>query len=655
MACLILMCLFLTQACKKDLFLPKDKSPDKNKQITNIGYQTFLSSIDINKTGSLKTVLSKSREKIMSTEKTATNLTLQTDSVIRLVVDDTISYILALKPQTPRAVQFQNITIQITKDKTIAFLSTYYPDKEWVEDWRKDRHMGFKGTITFNKINLEERVTSSIKQDVVGRGTDLKSRIIASIGNADMKVSGMISLAPGECEIYDVYTVVPYPCSTGDWPGHCAWESDGGLTMEMLDYLPGYRVDKNTVVNCAMPQLPGGGSGGGGGNTSPNPGGSYDPCNGTPQPVPPGGISFERATRLMVAAPTDCDPSAPGDPTVPNVTSRQFLLDNFDLTTEERNYINDPTQDRIVNALANYALQASNKNFTLKIIQQNSLLSNVAREKIVDALLADIPSIHSFLEQNEYVQALEAYNEFQRIDSDMNNPSYDFLDGGWLQSMLETERIIRTLSTLPAKMLAMAIRLEMEQKAQRALTRTALTIYPQILDNQAEYQKQAQFNTNAEHSVAIMLLEFATGTGLNSRNFGLSQPITQKYLEAGNKQRLINEFYAKLATNSLTYNDFKSENSRLAGRMDYSPDHAGVASSFQHHINSDLSRFFISGADVFYYPTSEDGWVEVEVYNETTVRSLFLHMGVNYPRTMTSGNRPLSTIKQYYKFRLKIN
>ncbi|RYF37610.1 MAG: hypothetical protein EOO38_25995 [Cytophagaceae bacterium] len=50
-----------------------------------------------------------------------------------------------------------------------------------------------------------------------------------------------------------------------------------------------------------------GGGGGGGGSTTPIPPGTYDSCNGKAQPV--GSVSFERGTRLMVAAPSECDPS----------------------------------------------------------------------------------------------------------------------------------------------------------------------------------------------------------------------------------------------------------------------------------------------------------------------------------------------------------
>lgn len=358
--CLILMCLLLAQSCKKDLLLPKKTENSSTDKIRSISYSQFVSAIDLNSTGSLKAVLSGQKAKVMSTQALPGNLDLEMDSVKKLTLGDTISYVIAIKPQTSRSTAFQNLTIQVIQDKTTAFLSTYYPEKEWLDNWRKKLKTKFKGTIVFNKIYLED-ISLNDKINTTGlanREGKLKDKLLATIsGNSGYR--DVISLAPGECEFYDVFTVVAYPCSTGDMPGHCPWESDGGLTMGMLDYLPGYRVDKNTVINCAMPNLPtgGGSSGGGGGSTTPNTPGTYNPCDGTPQPVGPGGISFERGTRLMVAAQTDCDEIS-GPPVITTTqTPQQYFINYFDPDGAELSFINNPLNGEAVIELSKYLIK----------------------------------------------------------------------------------------------------------------------------------------------------------------------------------------------------------------------------------------------------------------------------------------------------------
>jgi len=363
MACLLFLLFVLINACKKDHLLPKKVANTFPDKIRSIPYSQFIGAIDLNSTGSLKTVLSGQKAKLMSTQSLSGTLDLEMDSVKRLTLGDTISYVIAIKPQTPRATTFQNLTIQVVNTKTTAFLSTYYPEKEWIDNWRKQLPTKFKGSIVFNKIYLEDiSLNERMKTTQSGeRDGGLKDKLLATVsGNSGDR--NVISLAPGECEIYDVVTVVAYPCSTGDMPGHCPWENDGGLTMGMLDYLPGYRFDRTTVINCAMPNLPsdGGGTGGGGGSggsTTPNPPGTYNPCDGTPQPVGPGGISFERGTRLMVAAPTDCD-ELPGPPvTTTTQTPQQYLMNHLDLNAAELNFVNNPSHGESVVELSKYLIK----------------------------------------------------------------------------------------------------------------------------------------------------------------------------------------------------------------------------------------------------------------------------------------------------------
>ncbi|MCY1526266.1 Restriction endonuclease fold toxin 9 [compost metagenome] len=126
--------------------------------------------------------------------------------------------------------------------------------------------MKYEGEMFINNIQL----------------TDIKSASTSTMGmpSNSINVGGnTIKLAPGECEVFDLYDIIAFQCSTGDWPGECMWEQNPG-SMEAYDYLPGYRLEiVGTYVNCAPPEpLPPPGSGGG--NTTPNPPGGYDPCDG---------------------------------------------------------------------------------------------------------------------------------------------------------------------------------------------------------------------------------------------------------------------------------------------------------------------------------------------------------------------------------------
>lgn len=111
------------------------------------------------------------------------------------------------------------------------------------QDFINSRHViAFKDKVEFNKINLDDIGPSTKNFNSTNLATDngLKGRIIASISSPS-GIPNLISLEPGECEIYDVYTVVPHSCSKGDWPGTCVWEVGG--TPEPGGSLPYYSLD----------------------------------------------------------------------------------------------------------------------------------------------------------------------------------------------------------------------------------------------------------------------------------------------------------------------------------------------------------------------------------------------------------------------------
>lgn len=376
---ILLFLAFIVGSCKKDLLLSTQIKSEKDdrSRIQSITYSQFLASINLNKVGSLKDVLQHStgagKVKKMTLEEASTTFELDMDSVKKLVLGDSISYVIALKPKTLRAVHFENITVQVVGSKTTAFITTYIPTKEWIVDWRGEKHLPFKGEIYVNRISLTD--VPQLNVEAVASSKTKGTVMSAPINNITINES-KISLVDSECEIYDVYTLVPYPCSTGDYPGHCQWENNVA-TMTDLDRLPGYKFERSTVFNCGNPF--GGGSGGdtgggtdlgGGGNTTPNPPGTYDPCDNTPQPV--GRVSYTKGAKFMVTAPTDCDPTTldPSGPVeAPAVTSKEFLIGNLSLTPQQQLFVNEPNNIYAVNILANFllvgGLASDNKDYIL--------------------------------------------------------------------------------------------------------------------------------------------------------------------------------------------------------------------------------------------------------------------------------------------------
>ncbi|WP_316785430.1 hypothetical protein [Pedobacter frigiditerrae] len=300
-------------SCKKDLLVPRIPSiNDGNQKIKTISYTEFLNSINLNNTGSLKTTLSNAAKgnqgAIMNVSAGSNGFNISTDSIKRLTLGDTISYVISLKPETRHAVQFRNLTIQVLNDKTTAFLTTYVPTQEWVKDWKSKKHLGFKGEIYANKIDLSDipKINGLNSSSQGSKGTTM------SQGNATSEISinhNTISLAPGECEEYDVYETVMMPCKNGHYSRwDCNYQDfygDWNIVEGRNDWPP-YDALRyvGTALNCA-PGVSTPPTSGGGGSTTPNPPGDYDPCDGE---VP--SVSYTKSgsgLKLAVVPPSPCD------------------------------------------------------------------------------------------------------------------------------------------------------------------------------------------------------------------------------------------------------------------------------------------------------------------------------------------------------------
>jgi hypothetical protein len=319
----MLLIVIFNSSCKKDQLNTNNKQlitqkQNKNDTLETISYAAFLKSLDIEKTGALKHLLlskGQASKQVYSKENgTVNGFELDMNNVKKLNLGDTVSYVISFKPQTPRATHFENLTLQIVNGKIKAFITTYIPTKEWIDDWLSVKHLAFKGETFVNFIDLDT-IPSAAINTIPEKDGARKNISSVSQTNAITLNNVKINLLPGECEFTDVYEKVPYQCSTGDWPGSCYWETHPSA-LEPGQYPPGYYISRYTIVNCAMPNIPGApasGGGGGGGGTTPNPPGDYNPCNNGPVAV----ASIKNGIRLNLLPPSDCDPRPTQPPVVP--------------------------------------------------------------------------------------------------------------------------------------------------------------------------------------------------------------------------------------------------------------------------------------------------------------------------------------------------
>ncbi len=216
-----------------------------------------------------------------------------------------------------------------------------------VKAYKTNKHTPFKGQIYANKIFLADlpqlHGLNSTKQG--SKGT------VMSAGSDEILINNnKISLAPGECEIYDVIEIVPYGCSDGNhYPGTCPWEgsSTQGWDPE-TSWLPGYYNYRTTIINCAPPSFPSPPTGGGGGgSTTPNPPGGYNPCD-CETPTSSAVGENKGGLKLAVAAPNCCDQGGGGLYPLP-IDPIAIVINNLSvelgLTYEQKEYLlNNPNQ-----------------------------------------------------------------------------------------------------------------------------------------------------------------------------------------------------------------------------------------------------------------------------------------------------------------------
>jgi RHS repeat-associated protein len=229
----------------------------------------------------------------------------------------------------------------------------------------------------------------------------------------------------------------------------------------------------------------------------------------------------------------------------------------------------------------------------------------VVRFFAVDPLAAKYPYNGSYnFSENRVIDGVEL--EGKEVDLNVLNP-FSYLEQ-------EFNKVNNELVSYPSNSLAVS-----------SLTYYAESILPNVAQLN-EDEKQQIFLEDALKTEAILVYEFASGTGEKTRGFDV-----QKHPFA---KEIVDGYILKDIQDLLTGLKFEDviENAPLRGSISFSPnsDPNSWGSSFSRHLESNSAQFFIGGAIFEINPSGIPGTVDVTISNTTSRNSLLFHVGDNY-------------------------
>ncbi len=301
------------------------------------------------------------------------------------------------------------------------------------------------------------------------------------------------------------------------------------------------------------------------------------------------------------------------------------------------------------------------------IVQMNTMLNNTLTQNEKDYLKAnpfEAVELNNFLLANDTLEGREIINKaisslfnLDRLKVEFEMPNFDPINTPWLDRLRDAAKKIAELINNPKTPAFVKILLitNLDNNLSIALTATALN-YNINAFRSDETQKQQTFNQSGREGVGILLYEFANGKGPDTRDFNYSGDMVAKMFEGQVAEDLKADFFNLLQIKNWSFGQFVNEGVMPSG-YGFSPGHTTFSDSFAKHIRANDVQFFVGGANIKYLRSSESGYVIVELTNPTSRNSLLLHIGDNYERdgSNSGNNRPLSTIIQTFRFKLKIN
>jgi len=309
---------------------------------------------------------------------------------------------------------------------------------------------------------------------------------------------------------------------------------------------------------------------------------------------------------------------------------------------------------------------------TTPLLDISSSMIVIRKLKITDSqqikYLEDNPlvadNLNNFLLANDTPEGREivnkAINTLTNLDAlkvEFENPNFDPINTPWLDRLRDAAKKIAELISnpkTPAFIKAILI-LNLDNNLSIALTATALDYNINAFRTDETF-KQQTFNESGKAGVGILLYEFANGTGPDTREFNYSGDMVAKMFAGQVSEDIKADFLKIINKRNLSFEKFSNEGISIPSSYGFSPGHTTFLDSFSKHIKANDVQFFIGGSNLEYFPAIETGYINVVLSNSTSRNSLLLHIGDNYARDGSNSgiNRPLSTIKQVFWFKLKI-
>lgn len=359
---LVFVLAFSNQSCQDD-FDGKD-SPEKSAtekvmatEDKMLSYDQFLQQVKGFKDNEMYSHFKSSAEKSLRSSKKIVFpfplLPSTTDSVRKLTINNHTTYTIPVYRRSHTGTVFRNIIIDSTDAGVKAYLAWYFPDKKWIQEYKKDRKRSFYGTVIMNNYDG-----------------------LPSSGRPE----GRANLVPVCASVMVLSSIVEHLCC------HNSQHTSCGCPTGTKYY---FEYQYSTVTTCIDSYIDSfggyGGSGGGtGGGTVPNPGGGYDPC-----------VQPKTGTGKTPCTPNTPDP---GPVVVPNAAAAPIVntakAKGIIFTSTEIAVLNSlsPAMATRVNALISKFGDMVTKNFDNLIINLTGKALTPKEKEALDALADQLQS-----------------------------------------------------------------------------------------------------------------------------------------------------------------------------------------------------------------------------------------------------------------------
>ncbi|MDA6070416.1 hypothetical protein NJT12_12370 [Flavobacterium sp. AC] len=320
------------------------------------------------------------------------------------------------------------------------------------------------------------------------------------------------------------------------------------------------------------------------------------------------------------------------------------ISSGLDEVAKVRDDVQNATVEEIKNSLANIKKEIKNSLTNIGNEVSNSAL---AIEKII---YDDLKELYAEIKKEFKATRITGFdnkeyaNLIEQLYADMSEIN-EISEKLRVKIPKELEKIVNTLTEEVKKL--------PDEIAVNALVKTAKRIYPGV-EKLGEQEKKILFKKSYEATVAILIYEFATGKGLETRSFDYYE---HKFAQALLKGRMIDEIMEEtLKLLRQTNYDFvsKPDSKDLKLDLELSPTSIYDIESFDKHLDSNLAQIFIGGA--FALVRVKNKKLEGYIYNKTSRESLMIHLNVGNRNRKNDGEKEkqLSTIVQriYFTFKL---